>query len=366
MTRSKAKPKAEITFADLLNQKRWEDYGKFISEAPDTYAKELSADLKREEHVRQQIRKDLLSKRFTVRKFASGLKKAEELLFGGQVIGIDGTIAKQRTLAGLRCQIGIVAVNYFNEKVQKSYFISEANLRSEVNDVVGLLKSRETKNRVMSDLVARALMLYREREVAMRPEFANAYKLLHGPLLPFELMTGLGRLRALETTLSVLERLVADPKAVSIISSTTQDDYMTLGMALQPGEYLVDESFSLGDEIKSNEGFFPENKWRPEEYERVKKFLQQAASRIWIGIIKVSDRPYLFHAHRDSFHEAAAIIARDSLLQREKGFPLLIDYADTLCSDYFPAGDFLSILNFRLAREGRFLAETDERDMRRK
>lgn len=359
------RPETEITFADLLAQKQWDNYSSFISEAPAFYARELSRDLRREEQIRRQIRQGLISKQFTVRRY-TGLDEAERLLFNGKVVGIDGTVARQHTLAGLRCQIGIVAVNYFNEKVKQSYFISETSLQTETDDVLEILKSREARNRALSNMVVRALLLYREREVAMRPEFAEAYKLLHGPLLPFELMTGLGRLRALETTLDVLERLVADPKVMSIISSTTQDDYLTLGAALEPGEYLVDQSFSLGDEIKTNEDFFSESKWRAWEYERVKEFLERAGSQIWIGIIKVSDRPYVFHAHKSMFDQAAAIIARDALLQREKGFPLLIDYADTLCSEYFPSGDFLSIMNYRMACEGWFLAETSEREMRLK
>jgi hypothetical protein len=364
MHQSKKSSAPELSFADLLAQKQWENYGDFISQASDTYTRELSEDLKREEMIRREVRKELLSKRFTIKRYEPSLEEAGRLLFEGKVIGVDGTVAKQRTLAGLRCQIGVVAVNYFNEKVQKAYFISEASIQSNVDDVVEILKNREAKNRVLSDMVIRALMLYREREVAMRPQFADAYKLLHGPLLPFELMTGLGRLRALESTLDVLERLVADPKVMSIISSTSQDDYLTLGMALEKGEYVVDENFSLGDEIRTNENFFAESKWRSQEYERVKRFLEQVGSQIWIGVIRVSDRPYVFHAHKSRFDQAAAIIARDALLQREKGFPLLIDYADTLCSEYFPSGDFLNILNYRLAREGQFLAVTDERDMR--
>jgi hypothetical protein len=366
MPSSKKKPVTEISFADLLSQKQWESYGDFITEAPETYTRELSEDLRRENKIRRELRNKLLPKRFKVKHFDLGLRDAEGLLFTGKVIGIDGTVAKQRTLAGLRCQIGVVAVNYFNEKVQKAYFISEASIQSDIDDVIEVLKNREAKNRVLSDMVIRALMLYREREVAMRPQFAGAFKLLHGPLLPFELMTGLGRLRALESTLDVLERVVADPKVMSIISSTTQDDYLTLGMALEKGEYLVDERFSLGDEIRANENFFTATKWRTQEYERVKQFLEEVGSQICIGVIKVSDRPYVFHAHKSVFDEAAAIIARDALLQREKGFPLLIDYADTLCSEYFPSGDFLNILNYRLAREGQFLAATDERDMRTK
>ena len=359
------KEKESITFSELLTQKQWEDYGEFLAEAPSTYAKELEEDIKRERKIRNKIRENVLEK-FDIRKFEKLLPEAEELLFHGGVVGVDGTLSKQRTLSGVRCQIGIVAVNYFNEKIRQSYFISEASLQTDYEDVIDVLKQRESKNRVISDMVLRALMLYREREIATRSEFRDSYKMLHGPMLPFELMTGLGRLRALEATLGVLEKIIQDPKCFSIISSSTQEDYLTLGMALQRGEYLVDMDYSLGTEIASNEDFMEERKWRPTEFDRMKAFLKNYASKICIGVIKVSERPYVFQAHRDNFDLAAAIIARDSLLQREKGFPLLIDYADSLCTEYFPAGDFISLLTYKLAKEGEFLAQMSERSMRLK
>jgi len=353
-----------ITFADLLAQKQWSDYTSFIAEAPATYAAEVGEDIQREEALRQEIRSSILEQKFEVRRFEPLLKEAEKLLFSGGVVGIDGTVSKYRMLSGLRCQIGIVAVNYANEKVRQSYFISEACLQTATEDVVEALRRREARNRVISDMVIRALLLYREREVAMRHEYRDAFRMLHGPLLPFELMTGLGRLRALEATLTILERGIEDPKCFSIISASSQDDYLTLGMALEKGEYLVDPGYTLGDEVADNPDFMAEGKWRPSEFGRMREFLHRYASRILVGVIRVSERPYVFHAHRESFDLAAAIIARDALLQREKGFPLLIDYADTLCSEYFPAGDFANLLIYKLAKEGHLLSQASERMMR--
>ena len=63
---------------------------------------------------------------------------------------------------------------------------------------------------------------------------------------------------------------------------------------------------------------------------------------------------------------AARIIARDSLFQREKGFPLLLDYADNLCSTLFKASDFNNIIEFKLAQEGEYLSEMPEDSMRQK
>lgn len=359
-------PGDSISFSELLSQKSWDDYGSFITEAPEYYVSRLEDDLKQESEIKTRIRVQILEKHFKIKQYTPYLREAEKLLFEGRVVGIDGTVSKLRTLSGLRCQIGVVAVNYFNDKIRQAYFISEASLAEKTDDIIEVLKNRERKNRIISDMVVRALMLYREREVGLRSEFSEFFKMMHGPLLPFELMTGLGRLRALESTLDVLERLIDDERCFSVISSSTQDDYMTLGSALEPGEYVVDPSSNFGDELSLNEDFMAQSKWRESELERVTEFFTKYATKILVGIIKVSQRPYIFHAHRNHFDQVAGIIARDALLQKEKGFPLLIDYADTLCSGYFPAGDFNSLLAYRLAKSGSFLAETSERELRMK
>jgi len=235
-----------ISFQDLLEQKKWDDYKEFVSEAPGYYASQLKTDIDKEKKIRRALREEILEKKYVLRNYSNGLQEAEELLFSGRVVGIDGTIARHNMLSGMRCQIGIVAVNYFNEKIRHSYFISEAHLANEIDDVIKVLKSREYKNRPVSNLVIRALMLYREREVALRPEYADAFKMIHGPLLPFELMTGLGRLRALYSTLEILRKVISDPNIFSVISTSLQNDYVTLGTALQPGEYMVDEKYSFG------------------------------------------------------------------------------------------------------------------------
>jgi hypothetical protein len=354
------------TFHDLLNQKQWDNYPSFISEAPSYYRQELGRDISRERLIREALRKEILEKQYAVRRYDELLPEAEKLLLNGQVTAVDGTVSTHQMLSGVRCQIGVVAVNYFNQKLRQSYYISEASFQHSPDDVLNVLKAREFGNRSLSGLVIRALMLYREREVALRPEYKNVYRMLHGPLLPFELMTGLGRLRALYTTLGLLKQIVVDPKVFSVISTSRQSDYITLGTALNPGEYLVDERYSFGDEVADNTDFMSPGRWREREFDHMKEFLHHNASKILVGIIRVGQRPYMFHAHRDNFELAAAIIARDSLMQREKGFPLLIDYADTLCSEYFPAGDFTQMMRYQLAKEGEFLVESDERDLRLK
>lgn len=354
-----------ITFRDILEQKSWDDYESYIEEGIDHYTHNLSKEINQGKTMKRKIRK-FVDDHFEVKMIPEELSEAETLLTSGQVVAIDGTVSMHKTLSGIMAQIGVVAVNYLNERIQHSCFVSEAQYKEDIEDVAEYLEAHESKNKVLSSLVVRAVMFYREREIGLNERFRDHYKLYHGRLLPFELMTGLGRLRALNSTLTILEQIIRNKKCFSVVSRSQNDAFMKLGMALNPGEYLLLKHTNVGREILDNKDFMKEDKWREEEFLRVNHFLQREGTKIQIGIIKMSHRPYVFHAHKEYFDLAAQIIARDSLFQREKGFPLLIDYADNLCSTLFKASDFNRIIEYKLAQEGEFLAEMSEDSLRQK
>ncbi len=354
------------TFQSLLTQKQWSDYPAYVSEAPGLYAKEVAEHVVAEAELIEKLRAHELFKKLTIREVTPNLAKASELLHGGKVVAVDGTVSRYRTYSGMRCQIGVVAVNYVGDQIKRSFFISEAGFQRPVEDVIQTVVRRNTSEEEISDMVVRALMLYREREAGLDDQFKDDYVMFHGPLLPFELMTGLGRWRALESTLHVLERLIQEKRFFSLISTTAYQDYLTFGRAIERNQYLTATNYTVGHHIADNRDFMAREKWRDEEFARMQRFLRDYAEQIWIGVIRVSDRPYVFHAHKEIFALAASIIARDAMHQREKGFPLLIDYADTLCSKYFSSGDFNNMIEFELARHGEFLSEVPERRLRLK
>lgn len=354
------------TFQTLLGQKQWQDYGSFVSEAPKLYADEIAAHVAAESDLIQKLREHELFKKLTIRDVTPALDNAAALLHGGKVVAVDGTVSRYRTYSGMRCQVGVVAVNYVGDQIKRSFFISEAGFRKPIDDIIQAVARRNTSDEEVSDMVVRALMLYREREAGLDGRFKQAYVMFHGPLLPFELMTGLGRWRALESTLGVLERLILEKRFFSVISTTAYQDYLTFGRAIERNQYLTAANYTVGHHIADNKDFMARDKWRDEEFTRMQRFLRDYAEQIWIGVIRVSDRPYVFHAHKDIFDLAAAIIARDAMHQRERGFPLLIDYADTLCSHYFSPADFSNMMEYELARHGEFLSEAPERRLRMK
>lgn len=353
------------SFKDLLAQKSWSKYEDYIAEGMGEYAQNLRRNISVGKEMKAKIR-EYLSRNFEVKRISEDLGVEKDLLVSGMVVGIDGTVGVHKTIAGTMAQIGIVAVNYLNDKIKHSFFISEAQYTEGNDDVADYLYSHEPQNRVLSNLVIRAILLYRERDLGLSESFEGLFKLYHGPLIPFELLSDLGRLRALDVTMDVLRKLISNRKCISIVSRSQNDAYIRLGLSLESGEYIKLPK-SLGIEIIDERRLLiHQDKWREEDFLKVNSFLQQEASRISVGIIKMSERPYVFQAHEEYFDQAARIIARDALFQKEKGFPLLVDYADTLCSSFFKASDFNRIIEYQLAKEGEFLSETSEEALRQK
>lgn len=358
----------KLTFNDLLEQqKTWSDYTDFCSQISGVISEEVKENSRREAKLIDDIKKHPVFKSLEVRNTEPRLKEAEELLTTGNVVGIDATMAKYPLLSGTRCQIGVVAANYLGEQIRHSFFISQANVQDDPEDALERIVKRAEMDDQLSDMHLRGLMFYREREAGLNPKFEGKYLLYHGPLLPFELMSGLGRLRALDTTLGLLKKLVSSRKCMSIISTPSFKEYTYLGLAIENNQYLFGKEYTLAHHLTNTTDFLSwSKKWREEEYNKVQDFINDYASKIYIGVIRISDRPYVFHAHRDIFDLAASIIARDSMFQREKGFPLLIDYADTMCSEYFSASEFNKMVDWELAKSGNYLRESGERRMRLK
>lgn len=355
------------TFRDIINQRSWEDYEAYVTEGIPAYTQELAQDIAEGRKHRKDIRR-YIEKHFAICSVPQDLSEVESLLFSGEVVGIDGTIATHKTITGMMAQLGVVAVNYLNEKIQHSYFISEARYKEDLKDVAEYLYAHEPENRVVSSPVLRAALQVRERQLGLDDKFRNKYKLYHGPLIPFEMLANPGRaeLKILDVTLEILEKVISNKKCFSIVSRSQNDAYLRLGLSLNPGEY-VQLKKSVGLEILEDRGLLRDkDRWREDDFLQVNNFVNSRVARIKVGLIKISHRPYVFHAHEAVFDLAAQIIYRDGLIQREKGFPLLVDYADNLCSTYFKASDFNKIIEYQLAKEGEFLSETSEEFLRSK
>jgi hypothetical protein len=70
----------------------------------------------------------------------------------------------------------------------------------------------------------------------------------------------------------------------------------------------------------------------------VNEFVNDCGPKIVVGMFRASQLSpcQMFYAHVDHAHEAAMIAMADSVLQEHRGFPMLIDLADNLCSSLGP------------------------------
>ena len=355
------------TFREILNQKSWNRYEDYIAEGINQYSAELSKDISEGKKHRKAIR-NFIKRNFEIKTVPEDLTTEKNLLVSGEVAGIDGTIATHRTITGTMAQIGVVAVNYLNEKIQHSCFISEAKYKQDIRDVTDYLYAHESINKVVSAPVLRAVLQVRERELGLDDKFKDKYKIYHGPLIPFEMLANPGKaeLKILDVTLEILEKMIANKKCFSIVSRSQNDAYIRIGLSLNQGEYIRLKKSAGLEMLEDRTLLKDKDRWREEDFLRVNNFINRRAMKIKIGVIKISQRPYVFYAHEDFFDLAARIIFCDAMFQKEKGFPLLVDYADNLCSTYFKASDFNRIVEYQLAKEGEFLSEMSEETLRQK
>ncbi len=95
--------------------------------------------------------------------------------------------------------------------------------------------------------------------------------------------------------------------------------------------------------------------------------MDEVGPQIVIGLYHASRAapPYMFYAHRDHVHEAALIVMADSVLQEHRGFPMLIDLADTVCRTTFGADSFNAAVQQAYVEAGAPFRYLGERETRR-
>lgn len=147
-----------------------------------------------------------------------------------------------------------------------------------------------------------------------------------------------------------------------IPSSAADRLALTIGNALRPLEYAIidtleDSIFRLADT----------GKYWPGYEERVREFGREHGKNIIKGVFRASELApaQMFFAHVDCAHEAALIALADSVLQDDRGFPMLIDLADTLCRTTFGRETLVAPTQTAYAEAGEPFRYLTERQSRR-
>jgi hypothetical protein len=217
--------------------------------------------------------------------------------------------------------------------------------------------------RGLSDMMVRAIMGYGERFL-LTEKSKKPWRMGHGGPMPYEMMTGSGSGKIIQSSLDLLPKLLAEHKKfVFVPSETTNAAIKTIANALRPLQYavLTNTKYLINGYLRGSY----RGKYRV-FVPQLQRFRDEVASKVLIGVYKAShfSPGNIFYAHEDHVHEAALIAIADSALQEHRGFPNLIDIADRLCRGTFEPSGIAASVNSVFAEKGepfRYLLERSTR-----
>ncbi len=289
------------------------------------------------------------------------------LLFNGAVEACDGTCLSYDSLPITVTQLGACLVSYQGDQGSWSQRLFRRDLRSmtgkPLEDLLALLEKRSQRGSIdteeqsrLNELARRGIMSYAERALLTWKARAP-WRMGHGPPVPYELLTGSGSMELLTRSLTMLEELLLDHRKVIFVQSDIRArHWLTIGQALEPLEFLVLQT--IQERLLDIAGGH-----YPEQFRQMaQRFSRRVGSQLVMGIYRASPYapPYVFYSHIDHVFEAALIALADSVLQEHRGFPLLIDLADTICRATFGNDIFEDAIHTAYVRAGepfRFVSE---------
>jgi hypothetical protein len=297
------------------------------------------------------------------------------VLFNVGVTAVDGTVKTHDTLPLTITQIGVSMVSYAGEQGAWTHRIFRRELRTKGPDVShdevldalmrrrgrgGLGQPDTHKEGRISELLGRGLMTYAER-VVLADQADTPWRMGHGTLAPYELLTGSGSMALLDASVAALDRLVRHGRFVFVPSADGDRLLLTLGMALRPLEYAIVHS----DEDRMT-AIVKGGHYEGAYARKATAFVREIGPKVVVGVYRTyADVPaQVFYAHADFAHEAAVLAMADSVLQSHRGFPTLIDVADIACRSYTGVDAFTPVVQAGYSRSGSPLLYLPERETR--
>ena len=285
-----------------------------------------------------------------------------DLLFSGRVEACDGLRQTYDSLPVTVHQIGVSLVSYQGNQGSWGHRLFRRDLRVSGGDPVAemteLLERREARGRLdghttrdtLSQLAGRGIMSYAERSILLQRS-AAAWRMGHGNPAPFELITGSGSTDLMVEATKVIRALVEGHQKFVFVGNEPSDKLLlTIGQALRPLEFAIVRSLKELIEETIERGSYRtrltvDATWDGETLKAdqwIRRFRDVVAPQVVVGVYRATRLapPQLFFAHRDHADLAAHIALADSIFQEHRGFPLLIDLADTVCRGVF-GGDSL-------------------------
>jgi hypothetical protein len=309
------------------------------------------------------------------------------LLFNGGVEAADGTVQVHDTLPLTIYQIGVSLVSYRGDQGTWCQRLFRRDLRQRggdpVEEAVRLLErrsrrgalNRPTPDDALGELAQRAIMSHAERAILLHRSDAT-WRMGHGNPIPYELLTGAGCLELmLEATRTLRQLVEGHQKFVFVASEPRERLLLTIGHALGPLQYAVVGTLKerLEDWVRQSrfavsvggELDWDGERLSPEEW--IPRFIDGVGSQVVFGLFRATRLApaQLFYAHVDHSDVAAHIALADSVLQAHRGFPLLLDLADHVCTTVF-GGSLNSLTEAAYAAAGEPGRYFSERSTRRR
>lgn len=355
------------SFEDFLKDDQWHN----LKDHFNTFNAKIEEKIKTavKNNKREIIRKGLEAKYGIMRENSKLTEELKKELLAGNVVAIDGTCADyDLTLVGFQARIGIIAINYRNIRSGYTLYISDPFIPYEKEDfeeIFKYAKQKKSKNVGISSTHIRSVMLFKERDfILKRPE---KYKMVQGDIFPYELRIGQGKLQGLDVCLRLGRELLSCDTIVATQTTTHDPRLRLVGIALNAGEYIVlsdyyddlNEFLDTAHFKKTGEG---------SDEEKFRRFIEDANNKFVRGVYKASNsnRAYVFYAPKQNIERMVHLLFADSSFQPIRGFPLLLDYADSMCSRLLSAGDFTKQIEAKLARNKILDAEKEEKSTRRR
>jgi hypothetical protein len=305
------------------------------------------------------------------------------LLFNGVVEACDGTSHVHHRLALCIHQVGVSLVSYGGDCQCWHTRLFRRDLRERHHDpiqaVLGLLERRgrrggrhEDDRDVLSELARRGLMSWAERAVLARCSQA-AWRMGHGSPAPLELICNYFTDLVIES-IRVIRELIEHRRFVFVASEPRDQALLTIGQSLRPLEYAIigtlrDRIWEHLEEWRPTQPASVDLHWDGEELDPVgwvTRFRDEVATQVVYGVYRATPwaPPQVFYAHVEHAHVAARIALADSVLQEQRGFPLLIDLADRVCRSVYGGGTLEEMAEAAYAAAGAPFRYGSERDTR--
>lgn len=345
---------------EVINRSPWTNLEQHL----DDLKERVDSSINKTNNLRARYREELLTQNPDIvhnikRPSEQSLQAAQQLLMSGTVAASDGTVSPVPLLGGSKIQVGVVIV--FNKGHIVDYItkIFETEITQDSGTAMEYFQNlRDTRK--ISNLVARAIMLFGERKLLLDHE--ADWRMMHGELLPHELRTGAGKPQQnLPLAFQLIETYVERKNFLAISEASDDIDILNAAILLEPGEYIYIKSltdvlnlFLNGDE---NTGQARAN-FTERDLRKFRDFIQSVGNKISIVLVKAGNKPFLMECHSDQIEEAVALFFADSLWTRGfdlhgssftvRGFPYHIDLADQVARTLIKGSDFQNYVESRL------------------